>query len=41
MHIDNGQALPQVDAVLDGESVNLANVTAGSWSVVLFYRGHW
>ena len=41
MHIANGERFPSVDAVIDGETVDLAEVGAGSWSVILFYRGHW
>lgn len=41
MHIANGDAFPAISAVVDGETVDLAGVGAGSWSVILFYRGHW
>lgn len=38
----NGQSLPPIAARnLDGETVAIADLTAGSWSVVLLYRGHW
>jgi peroxiredoxin len=40
--LSNGDSLPPIPAKdLDGEEVNLTGLTAGSWSVVLFYRGHW
>lgn len=40
--LDNGQQLPSISAKnLDGEPVTVAELIAGSWSVVLFYRGHW
>ena len=42
MMLPNGESLPSIDAKnLDGESVSIADLTEGSWSVVLFYRGHW
>jgi len=41
MVINNGEALPAIEAVVDGASANLADVVAGSWGVVLLYRGHW
>jgi len=38
----NGDSLPAVAAKnLDGETVDINDLTAGSWSVVLFYWGHW
>ncbi len=41
MHLANGAVFPSINAVVDGETVDLAAVSAESWSVVLFYRGHW
>ena len=38
----NGSPLPAIQAKdLDGNDVALADLTSGSWSVVIFYRGHW
>ena len=40
--LDNGDRLPAIAATnLDGESVDVSSLAAGSWTVVLFYRGHW
>ena len=40
--LENGSVLPDIAARdTEGNGVALADVTAGSWSVVLFYRGHW
>ena len=40
--LTNGQSLPAIEAkTLVGEAVVLADMTDGSWSVVLLYRGHW
>ena len=40
--LENGTSLPAIPAKnLDGDDVALADLTAGSWSVVIFYRGHW
>ena len=40
--LDNGSPLPSIPAKdLDGNSVTLAETTRESWSVVIFYRGHW
>ena len=40
--LDNGTPLPAIQATnLDGQRVSLDATTSGSWSVVLFYRGHW
>lgn len=40
--LDNGDRLPAIAAKdLDGNSLNVAEQVAGSWGVVLFYRGHW
>ena len=42
MTIENGSPLPPIIAkTLDGDEVDLATATAGSWGVVLLYRGHW
>jgi hypothetical protein len=40
--LDNGASLPEIGALtLEGEKVTVGALAAGSWSVVLFYRGHW
>lgn len=40
--LDNGAAFPAVEARdLEGNVVSLDTITTGSWSIVLFYRGHW
>ena len=40
--LDNGTQLPPIDAKdIAGNAVVAADTTAGSWSVVLLYRGHW
>jgi peroxiredoxin len=40
--LDNGAQLPAITARdLEGNDLALADMTAGSWSVVVFYRGHW
>jgi peroxiredoxin len=40
--LDNGTQLPPIQAKdLDGNPVTLADAVQGSWSVVIFYRGHW
>ena len=40
--LDNGNQLPVIAARdLDGTEVTLKELTDGSWSAVLFYRGHW
>lgn len=40
--LDNGTHLPVIAARdLDGTEVTLKELTDGSWSAVLFYRGHW
>ena len=37
-----GQTLPSiVGRNVDGDTVDIADLIAGSWSVVLLYRGHW
>ena len=42
MTLSNGEGLPPITATgLDGEPVRIDELVAGSWSVVLFYRGHW
>lgn len=42
MMIENGSKLPSVlTRDVDGNEVDLATVTEGTWGVVLFYRGHW
>jgi len=38
----NGEPLPPIGGTdLDGAAVDVADLTDGSWSVVLFFRGHW
>jgi hypothetical protein len=40
--LKNGASLPEIEArTLEGEQVTVGGLAAGSWSVVLFYRGHW
>lgn len=40
--LENGSQLPSIAARnLDGDAVELAAATSGTWSVILFYRGHW
>ena len=40
--LDTGDRIPAITAKdIEGEAVDLAELTAGSWSAVLFYRGHW
>ena len=40
--IENGEILPElVGKNAAGEDVRLDQYGAGSWTVVLFYRGHW
>ena len=40
--LDNGDHLPVISAKdLEGTAVDLTGLTDGSWSAVLFYRGHW
>lgn len=41
MKIENGQQLPTIEADMKGETVDLSHVTAGSWTALLLYRGHW
>jgi peroxiredoxin len=42
MRLDNGQTFPTLSATsVGGGKVNLPGDLAGSWGVVLFYRGHW
>ncbi len=41
MRVENGSMLPNIRAELDGASVDLSEVVAGSWGVALLYRGHW
>jgi hypothetical protein len=38
----NGDSLPAIVAKnLEGDDVTIGELTADSWAVVLFYRGHW
>lgn len=42
MTLANGSKLPPIWAkTLDGDDIDIAVLTAGTWSVVLLYRGHW
>lgn len=42
MTLDNGAALPEIAAkTREGEATTINALIADSWSVVLFYRGHW
>jgi peroxiredoxin len=42
MTLANGTAFPSTQAVnREGEAVDIGDLTADSWAVVLFYRGHW
>lgn len=41
MRLENGQTFPQLEAEAIGEPTKeLPADLAGSWGVVLFYRGH-
>lgn len=40
--LENGDRLPSLTADrVDGDAMTLPDDLAGSWSLVLFYRGHW
>jgi len=40
--LEVGQTFPTINAKdMDGNAVDLASLGTGSWTVVLFYRGHW
>lgn len=40
--LQNGDRFPSLTADrLDGTTMTLPDDLAGSWSLVLFYRGHW
>ncbi len=40
--LDTGDSFPQLTIRrLGGDTINLPDDVVGSWSVVLFYRGHW
>jgi hypothetical protein len=40
--IAEGAPFPELGGLdLEDNPVNFADLTAGSWGVVLFYRGHW
>jgi hypothetical protein len=41
MKIENGQQLPTIEADMKGQTVDVSHVTAGSWTALLLYRGHW
>ncbi len=42
MTLANGSALPGIPALThEGEAVDIAAITTGTWAVVLLYRGHW
>ena len=40
--LDNNEQFPSIrgSSVVHGE-ISLPEYTAGSWSVLIFYRGHW
>ena len=40
--LENGEQFPSItgSSVAHGE-ISLPDYTAGSWGVLLFYRGHW
>lgn len=41
-HLQNGQMFPQLEIpAVGGGALNLPNNLAGSYSVILIYRGHW
>jgi len=40
--LEVGQPFPTINAKdMDGNAVDLSSLGTGSWTVVLFYRGHW
>jgi hypothetical protein len=40
--LSNGEPLPSIPARdIDGNDVIVTDLTNGSWSAVLLYRGHW
>lgn len=40
--LSNGDPMPPIPAKdLEGNAVIVTDLTEGSWSVVLLYRGHW
>ena len=41
MVLQNGEKLPSISGRHDGAAVDVAELAAGSWTVVLLYRGHW
>ncbi len=41
MKIENEQQLPSIEAEMKGETVDISHFTAGSWTALLLYRGHW
>lgn len=41
LKIENGQHMPTIEADMKGETVDVSRVTAGSWTALLLYRGHW
>lgn len=42
MRLANGDRLPAIAAIdIEGTATTVGDVIAGSWSVVLLYRGHW
>ena len=42
MMLENGSPLPAIEAKdLEASPIVLSDLTAGSWSVVIFYRGDW
>ena len=41
MNVENEEPLPALAATLNGNTVNLATEAAGTWTALIFYRGHW
>ena len=40
--LDNGTVLPEIAGKdIEGNAVSVAEVAAGAWTAVLFYRGDW
>ena len=41
-NIADRSQFPDISAFdLEDNQVNIADLTAGSWGLILFYRGHW
>lgn len=41
MKVQNEKPLPSVSATMNGATVDLAVEPVGTWTALLFYRGHW